>query len=67
MSKYNDIDEYYSHFDTKHTDSLQQLMREDYSQGTVPAEYEEKWVVDKKAYDEVVVTGYECKVCKKKK
>ena len=61
--KYKKLCNYYSHFDSKHTDPLEGLLRENYTQGTIPAEYEEKWVVDKKAYDETVVVGHTCTVC----
>ena len=59
------LDSYYSHFDNNHSDTS--FLRDSYTHGRIPAEYEEKWIIDKKAYDETVTTGYKCSVCGKTK
>lgn len=69
-NEYYDINEYYTHFDNSHKvdnngNSLKWL-RNDYIHGTIHAEYEEKWIVDKKAYDEKITT-YKCSRCGAKK
>ena len=66
-SEFTSLNSYYSHFDSSHLDPLEALLRGSYTQGTIPAEYDEKWIVDKKAYDEIVTTGYKCEVCGKTK
>lgn len=67
-NEFSSVNKYYSHFDTVHvpSDPLIHFIREEYTHGTIPAQYEEKWVVDKKAYDEQVTT-YKCSVCGKSK
>ena len=59
------LDSYYSHFDNNHSDTS--FLRDSYTHGRIPAEYEEKWIVDKKAYDETITTGYKCSVCGQQK
>ncbi len=68
-STFNSLNSYYSHFDTVHvpSDPFIKFIREDYVHGTVPAQYEQKWIVDKAAYDEKIITGYKCSVCGKTK
>lgn len=63
------VADYYAHFDSVHVpqDPLIRYIRENYTHGTVPAQYETVWVVDQAAYDETVITGYQCSVCGKKK
>ena len=63
-NEFSSVNEYHSHFDSAH--SSLSWMREEYTHGTIPAQYEEKWIVDKKAYDEQV-TSYQCSVCGKTK
>ncbi len=59
------LNSYYSHFDSAHSDTS--FLRNDYTHGRIPADYEKKWIVDKKAYDETVTTGYRCSVCGQRK
>lgn len=56
--------DYYSHFDSTHTSWPESHLRESYTHGTAErAQYEDKWVVDRAAYDEEVTIGYKCSVC----
>ena len=65
---YDSLDEYYNHFDSVHTPYYEGdpvfVFRKEY---TTVTEYEpytvQEWVVDQKAYDETVITGYKCSVC----
>lgn len=59
--KFESLNDYYTHFDSNYPDLY--MMRERYTVENVPAEYDNKYVVDKAAYDEVVTTGYKCSVC----
>lgn len=59
--KFESLNDYYTHFDSNYPDLY--WMRESYTVEIVPAEYDNKYVVDKAAYDEVVTTGYKCSVC----
>ena len=60
-SEFESLNDYYSHFDSNHSDTI--FLRDEYTQETIPAEYEEKWIVDREAYDETVITGYRCSIC----
>ena len=63
--KYSTLSEYYAHFDSTHSDELNAgRLRELYDVvEDWEYSYEKKWVVDTKAYDETVTTGYKCSVC----
>ena len=67
-NKFASLDEYYNHFDNAHKPSYSgdpiTILRSQYT--TVKDNeyyYEKEWVVDKEAYDEIVITGYVCGVC----
>ena len=60
-SEFESLNDYYYHFDSNHSDTI--FLRDGYTHGTIPAEYEEKWIVDREAYDETVITGYRCSIC----
>ncbi len=63
-SQFYSKDDYYSHFDSTHTSWPESHLRESYTHGTAEyAQYEDKWVVDRAAYDEEVTVGYKCSVC----
>lgn len=68
-NEYSSLDAYYKHFDAKHgDDSLSSTFRDRYEEVERWEEYEtEEWIVDSKAYDEKVITGYKCSVCGAKK
>lgn len=55
------LESYYSHFDSNHSNAP--MLRDSYTKGTVYDQYEDRWVIDKEAYDETVVTGYKCSRC----
>lgn len=60
--EFTSLDAYYSHFDSAHLDTP--FLREEYTHGTMTEdEYEEVWIIDKEAYDEIIVVGYECGKC----
>lgn len=59
--EFKSSDSYYSHFDSSHSNVSP--LREQYTTGVVNDQYEETWVVDKEAYDEIVITGYKCGRC----
>lgn len=63
--KHKTLDEYYTHFDSSHTTSLNiNIFRDRYETVDEWEYYDDKvWVVDKKAYDETVVIGYKCTLC----
>lgn len=65
-SRFDSIEQYYSHFDETHSydDLLVDIYRDRYETVTDWEYYEkQEWVVDQEAYDEIVVTGYQCSVC----
>lgn len=62
---YETLDAYYSHFDSAHAEEANSsFFRERYE---IVEEweyiYETQWIVDKPAYSEQVVIGYQCSVC----
>ena len=59
-NEFTPLDSYYSHFDSNHSNPP--MLRDSYTKGTVYDEYEDRWVVDKEAYDETVTT-YKCSRC----
>ncbi len=70
--KFTSLDEYYSHFDSTHKPSYDgdpiKALRNQYTTESGYEYYETKeWIVDKKAYDETVVTGYKCSICQEEK
>lgn len=70
--KFASLSEYYSHFDNTHKPSYSgdpiSMLRNQYTTETGYEYYNvQEWVVDKKAYDETVVTGYKCKICGEEK
>ena len=65
-SRFDSIEQYYSHFDETHSydDLLVGIYRDRYETVTDWEYYEkQEWVVEQEAYDEIVVTGYQCSVC----
>lgn len=70
--KFTSLDEYYSHFDSTHKQSYDgdpiKAFRNQYTTESGYEYYETKeWIVDQKAYDETVVTGYKCSICQEEK
>ena len=62
---YISLDDYYSHVDSVHENTA---LRNSYEIVERWEYYDtQKWVVDSKAYDETVITGYKCSVCRKQK
>ena len=67
---YTTLDDYYSHFEahTEASGSSIDILRERYEIVEDWEYYDEKkWVVDKEAYNETVITGYKCSICGEKK
>ena len=66
-NKSNTLDEYYSHFDSVHGNSNHYLLVRDRYEivNDTVYEYETRWIIDKAAYTETVVTGRKCDVCEK--
>lgn len=65
-SRFDSIEQYYTHFDETHSyDELLVGIYRDRYETVTDWEYYEKqeWVVDQEAYDEIIVTGYQCSVC----
>jgi len=62
---HDSLEAYYAHFDSTHSeDSLAGAMRERYEiLQRYDYVYEEQWIVDVEAYDEVVVVGRKCSLC----
>lgn len=70
--KFASLDDYYTHFDNTHTPSYDgdpiKALRNQYTTESGYEYYETKeWVVDKEAYDEIVITGYKCSICEERK
>ena len=70
--KFTSLENYYEHFDNEHKPSYDgdpiKAFRNQYTTESGYEYYEEqKWVVDKKAYDETVVIGYKCSICEEEK
>lgn len=63
------LDELANHYATVHgiTVSRDQMISMCYTDHELEPIYEKQWVVDSEAYDETVITGYECSVCGKTK
>lgn len=71
-TEFDTLNSYYNHFDNTHKPSYQgdpiTIFRENYyTKSDYEYYYEKIWVVDKKAYDEKITTGYKCSVCGKTK
>ena len=70
-NKFSNIDDYYLHFDSEHIasypagDPIHYLRDQYYTVGDWEYYQTNEWVVDKPAYDEIVVVGYRCTVCDK--
>lgn len=66
-NKSNTLDEYYSHFDSVHGNSNHYLLVRDRYEivNDTVYEYETRWIIDKAAHTETVVTGRKCDVCGK--
>ena len=65
---YSSLNKIIPHFrsvhDISNQDQILQCCYTSYDQTPV---YEKRWIVDKEAYDETVITGYKCSVCGKQK